>query len=190
MKQPLALLALAVAAATAPALAQTQIAAAGTQFEAKLDQTLSSKTLRDGDTFTLTEHDGFFHKAPAGLKGAKIDGHVENVAPARMGHGATMNVIFDDVVLADGTRAPVAAKVSSSKEFEAKHHYFRDAGLVVGSAVVGHMAAKRTGLKHGGLAGAAAGFALATNLKSDIVVKRGSIVHLTLTQPLVAQPAS
>jgi hypothetical protein len=38
---------------------------------------------------------------------------------------------------------------------------------------------------HGGLAGAAAGFALATSLKSDIVLKQGTLVKLKMTQGLV-----
>lgn len=168
-----------------PALAQTVIAPRGTEFEARLDTELSTKRLHDGDTFTLTEHEGFFHHAPPALKGATIDGHVENVSPARMGHGASMNVFFDDVRLADGTTAPLDAKVTSTKALQAKTHHLRDLGLIVGGAVVGHKVAAAKGVKHGGLAGAAAGFALATSLKSDIDVKRGTILHLRLNRDLV-----
>ena len=101
-----------------PALAQTVIAPRGTEFEARLNTELSTKRLHDGDTFTMTEHEGFFHHAPAALRGATIDGHVENVSPAKMGHGATLNVFFDDVKLADGTTAPLDAKVTSTKALE------------------------------------------------------------------------
>jgi hypothetical protein len=132
----------------------------------------------------MTEHEGFFHHAPAALRGAKIEGHVENVSAAHMGHGATMNVILDDIVTKDGTKAPIDASVTSIKEFEPKTHHLRDAALVVGGAVAGHIEGKRHGIKHGGLAGAAAGFALATSLKSDIDVKKGTIVHLKLNQPI------
>ena len=178
------LLAAALIAAAAPAAAQTIVAPRGTEFEASLNQTLNTKTLHDGDTFTMTEHDGWFHKAPPALHNVTIDGHVENVSAAKMGHGASMNVIFDDIVLPDGTHAPLNARVTSSKAFEAKHHYFRDAGLIIGGAVVGHMTAGHFHKSHGGLAGAAAGFALATHLKSDIKVNRGTTVHLKLTQDL------
>jgi hypothetical protein len=171
-------------AAAAAAGAQTALAPAGAQFEARLDQQLNTKTLHDGDRFTLTEHEGFFHHAPPALKGAKIEGHVENVSPAHMGHGATMNVILDDIVTADGTTAPIDASVTSIKEFEPKTHHLRDAALIVGGAVAGHVEGARHGVKHGGLAGAAAGFALATSLKSDIVVKKGTIVHLKLNKPV------
>ena len=167
-----------------PALAQSAFAPAGAQFEARLDQELNTKRLHDGDTFSMTEHEGFFHHAPPALKGAKIDGHVEHVSPAHMGHGATMNVILDDIVMADGTKAPIVATITSIKEFEPRTHHLRDTTLVLGGAVAGHMMAKRKGIQHGGLAGGAAGLALATSLKSDIDVKRGTIVHIKLTQPI------
>ena len=59
----------ALLALAAPVLAQSAFAPAGAHFEARLDQELNTKRLHDGDRFTLTEHDGFFHKAPPALKG-------------------------------------------------------------------------------------------------------------------------
>lgn len=46
------------------------------------------------------------------------------------------------------------------------------------------MAGNKMGKKHGGLAGAGAGFALASTLKSDINVKTGTLVKLKFTQDL------
>jgi hypothetical protein len=89
-------------------------------------------------------------------------------------------------VCAQADTAPIDAKVTSTKALEPKTHRLRDVGLIVGGAVVGHITSKRTGIEHGTLAGAAAGFALATSLKSDIDVKRGTIVHLKLNAPVVA----
>ncbi|GAC1571380.1 MAG: hypothetical protein NVS3B7_01390 [Candidatus Elarobacter sp.] len=179
------LVAAAVAAMALPALAQSTIAPKGAEFEARLDSELNTKKMHDGDTFTLTEHDGFFHKGPPGLKGAKIEGHVENVSSAHMGRGASMSVFFDDVITADGQKAPIDAKVTSTKALEPRTHHLRDLGLIVGGAVVGHKVGASKGMKHGGLAGAAAGFALATSLKSDIDVKRGTILHLKLNSDVV-----
>jgi hypothetical protein len=180
------LIAAAMAALTVPAFSQSILALKGTEFEARLDQELNTKRLHDGDTFTLTEHEGFFHKAPPALKGAKVEGHVENVSAAHMGHGASMNVVFDDIVLADGRQVPANLRLTSAKAFEPKKHLFRDAGLVIGGAVVGHHVSKKTGKKGGTLAGAASGFAVASNLKSDIDVKRGTIVHFKLNDDLAA----
>ncbi|BDE06113.1 hypothetical protein WPS_13890 [Vulcanimicrobium alpinum] len=179
--QRFVLVAAALAALAVPAAAQGVIAPKGAQFEARLDQELNTKRLHEGDTFTLTEHEGFFHKAPDALKGAKVDGHVEQVSPAHMGHGATLNIVFDDIQLADGRKVPAPLALTSLKALEPKKHLLRDTGLIVGGAIVGH---KVAAAKHGGLAGAAGGFALATSLKSDIDVKRGTILHLKLTDDL------
>ncbi len=174
----------ALIAAAGPVLAQSAFAPAGAQFEARLDRELNTKRLHDGDTFTLTEHEGFFHKAPPALKGAKIDGHVEHVSAARPGHAATLNLILDDIVMADGTKAGIDAQVTSIKEFEPHKHLLRDSALVLGGAVAGHITGNKHGVKHGGVLGAGAGLALATTLKSDIVVKRGTILHLKLLEPI------
>jgi hypothetical protein len=153
----------------------------GAELDGTLQQTLSSKTTANGTTFTLTEKDTFFHHNPA-LKGATIDGHVENVSPAGPTHKATMSVVFDDVKMPDGTTYPLDARVTSMSVFEPHTHHIRDAGLVLGGFVAGHMAA---GKHHGGLAGAAAGVALASSLKSDIVVKSGTLVKMKLNSDLV-----
>jgi hypothetical protein len=168
-----------------PATAQTVILKKGTQIDGTLQQTLSSKTSHTGDTFTLTEKDTFFHKN-APISGATIDGHVENVSPAGPTHKATMTIVFDDIKLPDGTTAAFPASLKSLSTFEPHTHHIRDLGLIVGGAMAGHMVAKS---HHGGLAGAAAGFALASSLKSDIVVKSGTLVKLKLTHDLIDAPA-
>jgi hypothetical protein len=170
----------ALLAAAGPVLAQSAFAPAGAQFEARLDQELSSKRQHDGDTFTLTEHEGFFHKAPPALKGARIEGHVEHVSAARRDHAATMNLILDDIVMADGTTAALDAQITSLQELEPRAHRLHDVAVVLGGAVAGHVIGKRLGVKHGVLIGAASGYVLATARNHDIVVKRGTILHLKL----------
>ncbi len=184
MRRIVILCAAALGALAGPVLAQSAYAPAGAHFEARLDRELSTKRLHDGDTFTMTEHEGFFHHAPPALKGARIEGHVENVSAAHVGHGATMHVILDDVVMADGTTMSIDAAITSLKEFEPRTHHLRDAAIVLGAAVTGHVTGKKHGMSHGGLVGAGAGIVLATSLKSDIVVKKGTLVHLKLNEPL------
>jgi hypothetical protein len=175
-------LAAAVAVSSSAVFAQSPLAPKGTTIQGRLTTTLDSGKLHDGDTFTLTQHQGFFHHAPPALVGATIDGHVEAVTPASATHKATMNVIFDDMKLANGTTVPIDARVTSMGEFQAHNHLLRDSALIVGGYVVGHHVAGR---HHGGLAGAAGGFALATHLKSNVVVKRGTLVDLKLNSDLV-----
>ncbi len=150
---------------------------AGTVFDGKLQQEISSKTSHNGDTFQLTEQDSLFHKNPA-LHGAIIDGHLDNVTAAAIGHKPAMTIVFDDIRMPDGTKAPVSVQLLSMNEFNAKSHHMRTIGLVVGGAVAGHMAAHAAGKKHGGLLGAAGGYALSQEMKSDIDVKPGTIVQV------------
>jgi hypothetical protein len=180
-------LAATVAASSSAVFAQSMLAKKGDQIQARLTTTLDSGKLHDGDTFTMTEHEGFFHHAPPALRGAVVEGHVENVEPAHIGHAAKMNVVFDDIKLADGTTAPIDAQVTSMGQLEPKKHILRDTTLIVGGYVVGHhMAAAH----HGGMAGAAGGFALATSLKSNIVVKKGTLVELKFRSPVMPGSAS
>jgi hypothetical protein len=159
----------------------------GSEINAQLTAPLSSKSNKDGDAFTLAVHDTFFHRTP-NLKGVLIEGHVEGVTKATPTHKASMHLIFDDLKFPDGSTEPVDLTVVSIHAFEPHTHHIRDVGIIVGSAVAGHIASKRSGVKGGTLAGAAAGFAIATSLKSDIVVNQGTNVKLSANGDIV-QPA-
>ena len=165
----------------------TTLAARGVEVDAVVRQDLNSAKSKQGDAFTMAEKDTFFHKNPA-LNGATIDGHVENVSAASPMHKATMTVVFDDVRFADGSSAPIHAAIISMGDFQPKGHMLRNVGIVVGSAVAGHMLAKRTGSHMGTLLGAAAGVALASSLKSNIEVKPGTVVRLRLLDDLTTTP--
>jgi len=155
----------------------------GAEVDARLTTTLSTKTSHDGDPFTLTETDLIFVHHPE-LKGATIEGHLEDVVAASPTRKASLNVIFDDIKFADGRTEPIFVKVRNMSAFEAKTHHLRDMGVIVGSAVVGHIVSKKTGHGGGTLAGAAAGFAIVSAMKSDVVIKHGTIVKLTLLHDL------
>jgi hypothetical protein len=161
----------------------------GAIFDGKINTELSSKTSQNGDPFTLTITGSFFHPHPQ-LTGAVVDGHVENVTPASATHKATMSLIFDDITFADGTKEPISVIVNKLSEVEPKTHHIRDVGLIVGGAVAGHIVSKKTGHGGGTLAGAAAGFALASSMKSDIEIKPGTIVQLKLKSELAVPAAA
>jgi hypothetical protein len=180
-----ALSAMALLATIDAASADNVLAKKGAEVDGTLQQTLNSKTNHDGDTFTLVERDTFFHHNDA-LHGATIDGHLENVTPASATHKATLVVVFDDVKLPDGSTVPIDPRIKSLSVFEPKTHHIRDVGLIVGGAIAGHMVAKQ---HHGALAGAAAGFALSSTLKSDVNVKSGTLVKLIMKRDLVATDA-
>ena len=165
----------------------TTLASRGTEVDAVVQQDVSSAKNKQGDAFTMAEKDTFFHKNPA-LHGATIDGHIENVSAASPTHKATMTVVLDDVRLSDGSNAPIHAGIISMGDFQPKGHMLRNVGIVIGSAVAGHMLAKKTGSHMGTLVGAAAGIALASSLKSNIEVKPGTVVRLRLIDDLTTTP--
>jgi hypothetical protein len=170
---------------TAPAMADSLMAKHGTELYATIQQRLNSKTSQTGDPVTLVLHDGFFHKNPPELSGAIIEGHVGEDQPAGPTHKAKMSIIFDDMKFADGSTAPVDARLTHVKVLEPHTHHIRDAGLIIGGAIVGHAMGKHHGMNHGGLAGAAAGFALVSAMKSDIIIKQNSQLELVLKSDLV-----
>lgn len=164
----------------------------GAQLDGTLNDTLDSGKDAGGKTFTLTEHEGIFVKHPA-LKGATIDGHIENVSPANgiKGKKASMNVVIDDIKMPDGTLiSPVQISIKSLKDIEPKTHHVRDSMVIVGTAVAGHFVSKKTGHKGGTLAGAATGFALVNSMKSNIVLKRGTLIRLRVNADIVAGASS
>jgi hypothetical protein len=155
----------------------------GAEVDVRVLTPMSSKTSHSGDPFAMTETDLLFVHHPE-LKGATIEGHIEDVVAAGPTRKASMNVIFDDIKFADGRTEPISVAVKNMSAFEPKTHHVRDMGVIVGSAVVGHVISKRTGHAGGTLGGAAAGFALVSAMKSDITIKPGTIVKLKLLSDL------
>jgi hypothetical protein len=159
----------------------------GAEVDVRVVTPLSTKSSHSGDTFAMTETDLIFVHHPE-LKGATIEGHVEDVVAAGPTHKASMNVIFDDIKFADGRTEPISVQVKNVSAFEPRTHHIRDMGVIVGSAVAGHIVSKKTGVGGGTLMGAAAGFALVSAMKSDLELKPGTIVKLKLLHD-IQQPA-
>ncbi|MEO6834370.1 MAG: hypothetical protein ABI231_00450 [Candidatus Tumulicola sp.] len=160
----------------------TMLVAAGTDFYGKLQQPIGTKTSHDGDRFALVEADTLFHKNAA-LHGAVIDGHVDNVGAAGPLHNPKITLVFDDIRMPDGTKAPIDVQLESFKAFEPKSHHLRTLGMMAGAAIAGHELAKRTGTSHGGLMGAAGGYALSQTLKTDIAVPAGTVIEVKFKAP-------
>jgi hypothetical protein len=170
-------------ASSAPAAGGTVLVTTGTVFTGKLGEEISTKKSHNGDTFTLTQHDTMFHHQAPGLQGAVIDGHVDNVSPAGMGKKPSMTIVFDDIKLANGQTAPINVKIQNIGAFDAKSHHWRTIGLVLGAGMAGHMAA---GQHHGGLLGAAGGYMLSQEMKTDVDVKPGTLIEVKFLSDAVA----
>jgi hypothetical protein len=177
------LLLLSTGMASAQTAAPSHLLKAGTVIDTTLDQDLSSKTNHNGDSFTLTPNKGGFWKKEPDVGSCIFLGHLANVTPAGPTHKATMTAILDGMKCPPSDNVnTVSLQLLSAKTFEPKTHLMRDTAIVVSAAVAGHIAA---GKSHGGLAGAAGGVALASTLKSDIVIKQGTVLTVKLLQPIV-----
>jgi len=166
-------------------LAQASIVAAGTVFEAKLLEDLSSAKNNSQDRFTLREQNPLFGGNRL-LKKAQVEGHLENVTKAARGTKASLHVVFDDIILNNGTRLPIdAALVNTRLETKTQGHGLRNAAVLLGGAVAGHYLNKRTGLPFGTAAGAAAASAYVFNSPGgDLVLHRGTRFKIKLNRDL------
>lgn len=178
-----------VLAAALPLAAAPALVPAGTVVDGVLQSDLSSAASKPGDRFTLVEKDrlgqrfgAMFRHQPPALHGASIEGHVEAAKPAGLGRNATLELVFDDVLLPNGSTVPVHAQLLTA--VRPQTHRLRNAALIVSGTVAGHYLSKRTGVKHGALAGAAAATAYVLASKSNIVIDRGTVLRLRLTQPV------
>src|SRR5579872_2163816 len=160
------------------------LVAAGTTFYGKLQQPISSKTSHNGDAFQLQQTDTLMHKNPA-LHGAVIDGHLDNVQAAGPLRKPGMTLVFDDIRMPDGTKAPVDVQLVSAHAFDARSHRLRTLGLMIGGAIAGHEMRKHSG-HGGGMLGAAGGYVLSQTLKTDISVPAGTVVELRFKTPVMA----
>jgi hypothetical protein len=167
--------------AAAPA-GGTVVAEAGTIYRGKLQQEINSKTSHNGDTFTLVAVG-----APAALAGSSIEGHLSNVQAAGLAKKPAMTIVFDDVLLSDGTKVPINVSLLSENDFGAKSHHMRTFGMMAAGAMAGHMAAGR---HHGGLMGAAGGYVLSQEMKTDIDVKPGTVIAVKFLSPAAEAAAS
>ena len=163
----------------------TTVVAAGTEFYGKLERPIGSKMSKDGDTFSLDET----RAADPALKGAIVDGHLEELQSAGPMRNPKMTVVFDDVRMTDGTKLPVNVQLVNLKAFSPQTHHMRTIGMMIGGAIDGHDLAAKTGTKHAALMGAASGYALSQQLKTDIVVPAGTVLEIKFLSP-VQSPAS
>jgi hypothetical protein len=163
----------------------------GTQFEVDVPQEISTGKNKNQDEIVFPVNSGLVGGNPT-LKGAKVEGHLENVVKAERGKKAKLHIVFDEIVFKNGATQPIDAQLLNTKvETKTKGKFLKNAGIVLGGAVAGHFVGKKAGTKHGGVAGAAAAtaFVLASP-GGEVVIKKGTDLELKLKSPLKALKAA
>ena len=164
---------------------------AGTSLAIRVDQRISVKSSRPGDTFTgevFTPIAGSDGNAVI-PKGAEVKGRVD--AAHKRGHfkGASELELRLTAVRLNGQEYPIeTADLAERKKGKGK----RSAALIGGGAglgmLVGGLASGGTGLLIGGLAGGGAGTAAAgLTGNRDLVIPAESVVHFKLAEDLVVR---
>ncbi len=162
-----------------------KVLSTGTKFAVTLPTEISTSKDHDQDHLTMPVHSSLFGSNPA-LKGAKVEGHLEDVVKAARGKKASLHLMFDDIVLADGTAQPIdAALVETHLETKTQGKFLKNAGVILGGAAAGHFLGNKIGKRHGGLAGATAATAFVLSSPGgEVVLKKGTELDLKLESPL------
>jgi hypothetical protein len=181
----------AVSAAQPPAPVSVTIPA-GTNLAVRIDQHISVKTNRAGDTFTGEVVDPVFDADQNMLvpKGSPVGGVID--ASHKRGHfkGSSVLELRLTSLTLNGNKYPLTTRdLSQNKKGKGK----RSAAMIGGGAglgmLVGGLASGGTGLLVGGLVGGGAGTAAAgLTGNKDVEIKAESIVHFKLAEDLVIQP--
>ncbi|MBD2211188.1 hypothetical protein H6G27_15010 [Nostoc linckia FACHB-104] len=160
---------------------------AGTSLDTVLQKELSTGKNSENEPFTLKVKNSVKGVKPD-LKNAEIQGHIENVVKAAKGKKATLRLVFDEITLKNGATYPIdAALVNTQVETKTKGKFIQNAGIILSGTVAGHFIGKKTNVKHGGLAGAAAATAyVLSSPGGEVVLKRGTKVKLKLKSALAS----
>jgi hypothetical protein len=161
---------------------------AGTMLVVRLNQTLSSKSSRSGDSFTATLAQPVAVNGKAVIpQHAEAAGTVQEAAPlGRFKGGARLKIVLNSITV-NGNAVPVQTAVYS-RAVAGKGK--RSAGIIGGGAgvgaIIGAIAGGGKGAAIGALAGAGAGTAgAAFTGNKDIVLPAESAVTFKLLKPVV-----
>lgn len=175
---------LSVALAAPAALLAATVVPAGTQLNAVLRNALDTKSAYTGQPVSL----GVVTPLPrtaASLEGAVIYGRVSQVRSAGQGRNPELNVVLDRIMFRNGQSQPLAGGITHITEKKDQSPLLKGAAGALGGMLIGNWLGKALfGAKGGGLVGAAAGYLLASNNKSNFHVPSGSAATVQLTGDL------
>jgi len=179
----------------APKPAPTPVAAgpkdyvipAGTSLSVQLPAAISTKTAKVGQRVSgnLTQ-DLVVNGKVVAKAGALVQGSVTQVISGSKTIGGTPTLALDfDNLTSEGGDRPMNARVTQVSE---KSDKAGDTAKIAGGAavggIVGHQISHKNGAIFGALIGAAAGTAAAKNTGKEVVLPAGTVVGLTLDQPV------
>ena len=164
---------LAVLAATIPA---------GSGLNGTLRNALDTKSSYAGQPISISVVQPF-PQGISGLNGAAVYGHVGQVTPGGRGTNPQLSIILDSIHFSNGSKAQLYGAVTKLSPVQDQKH--RRLLATAGGMALGNWAGKAMfGGSAGGAVGAATGFLLSSNNKSDFHVPSGSPVGMQISRPL------
>ncbi len=166
----------------------TAVIKAGTVFTGKLVKKISTGNARNDDKFTLKVSTPLFGGNPL-LKGAIIEGHVEDVVKAQRGKKASLHLVFDDIIFKNKQGQFIDATLVNTKlEKQTQGTLLRNVAILTAGAVAGHYLGQKAGLPTGTGVTSAAAFVL-TSPGGEVVINKGTDFKLKLNKDLVVKNA-
>jgi hypothetical protein len=169
------------------ALAQTVTLQQGQEMNVQMQDTIDSGSAYAGQHFTARVV-APYPNDDATFSNAIVNGTVIKVVPAGQGRNPELHFAWDSITLQNGASYPINAEMTTGGPTQQNKNGGHVALTTIGGMIAGNIIGKtifHTGA--GGALGAAGGFLVGYNKKSNITFKQGSSFKLTLTRPLMVR---
>lgn len=171
----------------AAALAQTVTLSQGQTVNVQMQDTIDSGSAYAGEHFTARVVAPYPNDDPT-FANAIVHGTVIKVIPAGQGRKPELHFSWDAIQLQNGGSYPLNAELTTGGPAQQKRNGGHVALTTIGGMIAGNILGKTIFHTNvGGAVGAATGFLVGYNKKSNIVMKQGQNFQLTLTRPLMVR---
>jgi hypothetical protein len=154
----------------------------GNMLTASMNQTIDSGSAKTGDPFTLTVLSPYPNGDTSSFTNAQLDGHITSVVKAGQGRNAALEFAIDRIRLANGQQAAVATLLQA--QATQRHNNTSNVALsALGGMIVGNMIGKTVFHSSlGGPAGLIGGALYAYNMRTNVSMRRGSVLVTEVVQ--------
>jgi hypothetical protein len=171
----------------AAALAQTVTLQQGQNINIQMQDTIDSGSAYAGQHFTARVVAPYPNDDPT-FANAIVNGTVIKVVAAGQGRNPELHFSWDSITLQNGANYPLNAQMTTGGPQKQNRNAGHVALTTMGGMIAGNILGKT--ILHtnaGGAVGAVGGFLVGYNKKSNVTLKQGSNVQLTLTRPLMVR---
>lgn len=171
----------------AAALAQTVTLQQGQTLNLQMQDTIDSGSAYAGEHFTARVV-APYPNDDSTFANAVVNGTVVKAVQAGQGRNPELHFSWDSITLQNGTSYPISATMTNGAPQQQNRNGGHVALTTIGGMIAGNILGKTIFHSNaGGLLGAAGGFLVGYNKKSNVSMKQGQKFALTLTRPLMVR---